>query len=128
MQNFEFKIIGNHEDPKGNPLPKLRLTQRSMWTEKAARYFEWGDYVRLCFIDSYPSYVGKPFKKGVVARMDLMIYWGKENHGDPEGIFGSIADALFEDDKHLDGSFTTVHLEKNSKERPRVEVKITTVV
>lgn len=102
-------------------MPKLRLTQRSLWTEKAIRYFAWGDYVRLCFHNKYPFKNAKPFDKTFVGRMDLKIYWANEHHGDAEGIFGSIADALFENDKHLDGSFTQFH--ENNK-NPRVEVFI----
>ena len=37
--------------------------------------------------------------------MDLTIRWKHNAHGDPENIFGSIADSLFFQDKDLDGSF-----------------------
>lgn len=46
--------------------------------------------------------------KGKKAYMDIFIFWADGKHGDPENIFGSIADALFWDDKHLCGSFDYV--------------------
>lgn len=36
--------------------------------------------------------------------MDLVIRWADDAHGDPENCFGSIADALFSQDKYLYGS------------------------
>lgn len=37
--------------------------------------------------------------------MDIDIEWGSGVHGDAENVFGSIADALFKQDKYLNGSF-----------------------
>ena len=37
--------------------------------------------------------------------MDIQIWWKNEAHADGENVFGSIADALFKNDKKLDGSF-----------------------
>lgn len=37
--------------------------------------------------------------------MDISILWKDNAHGDAENVFGSIADALFKQDKWLDGSF-----------------------
>jgi len=39
------------------------------------------------------------------AKMAIVIRWKNNAHGDAENIFGSIADALFSQDKWLDGSF-----------------------
>jgi len=52
--------------------------------------------------------------------MNIQIFWHGENHGDPDNVFKGIADALFADDKHLDGSFNSQH----QKGDPRVEVCI----
>ena len=54
------------------------------------------------------DYIGpKPLTipEGFKARMDLKIWWRNDAHGDPENVFGSIADALFKNDKNLAGSF-----------------------
>lgn len=51
----------------------------------------------------------KPIKLGENDRavMDIKIFWRDDRHGDPENVFGSIADALFYNDKYLDGSFVS---------------------
>ena len=54
--------------------------------------------------------------------MFLRIHWANEKYADAESVFGSIADAIFENDKHFAGSFTFVHAEDK---RGRVEVAIT---
>lgn len=116
---YEFIILGNQEDIKGNAIPKLRMTQNSKWTKQAKRYMAWKEYVCSCFwIKAKKDGLGeagyklvmniKPFQKQR-GFMSINITWNKENHGDPESIFGSIADALWENDKHLDGMFTAQH-------------------
>jgi len=129
MQPLHFVIRGNQENTKGNPIPKLRMTQRGLWTKQAKRYKAWADFVRAKCFDSITGAAGfergvyyKPFKKDFAGRMDIVIYWANETHGDAEGIFGSIADALFENDKHLDGTFVQLHTDGNN---PRVEITIT---
>lgn len=37
--------------------------------------------------------------------MSINIFWADNTHGDPENVFGSIADSVFFQDKYLDGSF-----------------------
>lgn len=114
---IEFTIYGNHEDEKGNPLPKHRKTARQQFTASARRYHEYLDYVRTSFIDQcapngrakfdaqHLSFIGrKPLNTGDrKCKMSIFIEWGNNAHGDPENIFGAIADALFENDKYLAG-------------------------
>lgn len=83
VQTFCFVIEGNQEDPKGNPIPKIKKTFRQRWSPEAQRYKEWKRYV--------------------------------------VNVFGSIADALFESDKELDGSFAA-KMAKDGK--GTVQVKI----
>lgn len=123
MIEFKFSIHGNHENEKGNPLPKHRKTFRQQWTPEARRYHEYLDYVRALFLDAlskggrlkgrakfdaqHLTFVGrKPLDTGKrKCRMEIFITWGSNAHGDPENIFGAIADAIFEQDKYLSGSF-----------------------
>lgn len=124
---IQFSIFGNQEDPLGNPLPKLRMTRGGLWKKEAQRYMAWAGFVQAQFykrldtlaLDSVRSiqpmvergiidYIGpKPLTipPGYKAQMDLKIWWGSGVHGDPENVFGSIADALFKNDKYLAGSF-----------------------
>ncbi|HXJ42031.1 MAG TPA: hypothetical protein VNH18_22330 [Bryobacteraceae bacterium] len=65
---------------------------------------------------------GKPIPGSAPAQMTMEIHWANEKHADPESVFGSLADALFENDKHVAGSFTFVHAEDK---KGKVEVMIT---
>lgn len=107
----------------GNPLPKARFTGRQMHTDKAQRYHEYLDDVRMQFIEQcylaksitakekfdmqhFSLIDRKPLHTGDrKCHMKIFITWHNHNHGDPENIFGAIADALFEQDKYLTGSF-----------------------
>ena len=126
---ISFTIKGTHEGANKNPQPKARFTHRQYRVrtrggrriEKVERYQEYLDHVRASFLDSCvkdgritrkefrDAYYGlgpKLLKTGKrKVRMDIFITWGSDSHGDPENIFGAIADALFVDDKYLAGSF-----------------------
>jgi hypothetical protein len=56
------------------------------------------------------------------AQMTLTIHWANEKHADAESVFGSVADLIFENDKHVAGSFTFVHA---ADRKGKVEVEIT---
>ncbi|HOB90282.1 MAG TPA: hypothetical protein PKG74_03070, partial [Candidatus Colwellbacteria bacterium] len=91
------------------------------WTPEARRYHGWLDYVRAEFLgalqkagkinrkewrDFFYILGPKPLHTGrKKCRMRIFITWSSGAHGDPENIFGSIADALFESDKYLSGEF-----------------------
>lgn len=140
-QIIEFTIYGNQEHKSGNPIPKIKKTARQQWTPAAQRYGAWKIHVQEAFepaliaaaidmpevparkiIGSGGGRYLKPITIDENIRMDILIYWADETHADPESIFGSIADALFVQDKHLKGSMDFVH----AKDRKgKVEVKIT---
>ena len=118
MIQIKFSIHGNHEDKHGNPIPKARFTRAQHFAGFADRYREYLEYVRGIFHDAvYTSdgrlkrkdleeYLtpldGKPLSTGKIkCRMEIFITWANETHGDPENIFGAIADALFKNDKYL---------------------------
>lgn len=132
-----FTLNGNQEDRHGNAIPKIRKTYRQQWTPEAQRYTAWKVFVQDEFLRSllHTDYivcarslrtVKKPIQlgKNEKANMDIRIFWKDDTHGDPENIFGSIADALFYNDKHLDGSFKS-ELAKDGK--GRVEIIITII-
>lgn len=116
MKIIKFTIKGNHKSMTGNPLPKLKMTGNQSWTEKAQEYIAWKDHVARSFIESIEDQNEKKsavfnmarFNKPVVKQksdhmiMEMVIMWSGKAHGDPENIFGSIADAIFENDKNLD--------------------------
>lgn len=120
-KSIAFTIYGNQEDRAGNPIPYLRTTQNSQWTDKAKRYHDWQDYVRATYLDAvmpnkkikigdygeaHDFLQKKPIKATKKkARMDIQIYWANETHADCDNIFKGIADALFMNDKYLAGSF-----------------------
>lgn len=124
MRTYRFTIKGNHKSQTGNPMPKLKMTGKQHWTPRAQEYAKWKDHVVGSFFDSIRTAVapaqsiadmqrlyannlaryGKPFVLNAIehAFMSLRIYWSNKAHGDPENIFGSIADALFVNDKNVD--------------------------
>ena len=122
MKVYTFVIKGNQVDPvRGNPLPKVRFTGKQSWRPEVQKYARWKEYVRGCFLGylmdqkliNHAEFRGlaygktKPIvlAKDARAFMEIKIQWSSKVHGDPEGMFGSIADALFDNDKNLAGSF-----------------------
>ena len=138
---LEFTIKGNQENPYGNAIPKAKLTSGQQWTKKAQRYVAWKQYVQEAFqpiliaaaidmptidplkILKSPGRYLKPVTMSEEMSMGLRIYWADETHPDPESVFGSIADSLFVDDKHLNVEY--VHTEHCPEKKGRVEVKLT---
>lgn len=118
---ISFTIRGNQDDQFGNPMPKIKKTYRQSWTPEVQRYVHWKAHVQKSFLEiiqaKHPELVqrieqcitrtSKPIEieKNETARMDIQIWWKNEAHADGENVFGSIADALFKNDKKLDGSF-----------------------
>ena len=116
MRKLTFTIQGNHNG-KGNPMPKLKMTGRQSWTPRAKEYVSWKTFVASKFLASiepeqevYARCVeniarfGKPIVLGDMehAVLKIRFHWMSHVHGDPENCLGSIADALFYDDKNLD--------------------------
>lgn len=122
MKKIKFTIKGNHEDPLGNPLPKIKKTRNSYWTKEAQRYAKWKTYVQMRLLDALfekvPAVEFDEIKRriacgkkplalpaGAKVHMSISITWKNGSHADPENVFGAIADALFENDKNLAGDF-----------------------
>lgn len=117
---ISFDVVGTHRGPECNPKPKIRKTFRQRWTPEVLEYIQWKEHIIASFWRAFESHsdrydhlfgsVLSRLAKPVVTarqrcRMDIVIYWRGHSHGDPENIFGSIADALFSNDKYLAGSF-----------------------
>lgn len=137
---IEFEIPGNHLDPVGNALPKVKLTRRQYWTPKAQRYSAWKKYVVSHMLFAFVSEHGKipqelvgvlhPERdekplivpKGKKIYMDILIEWKDNTHADPENVFGSIADAIFQNDKDLCGSFDVTDKRGTGKVHVRITI------
>ncbi len=132
---INFTIRGNQEDPSGNAVPYVRSTRGALWRPEGKRYAAWKGFVQGAFLDSLEPkgkgiaqvaivHHGKPIilLNNQKAVMDMAIYWRNGAHGDPDNIFKGIADALFLQDRNLDGSFQS---SKDDQGKGRVEVKIT---
>lgn len=125
-------------EPNSNPLPKLRMTGGQSWKPEVKRYMAWKVFVQETYIESLGSkrfkqdacrniaMVGKPIMLvvGERAHMSIFIHWWNETHGDPENIFGSIADALFHNDKHLSVNVEFICNDPRKEKRGTVEVAI----
>lgn len=112
MRQIAFSIRGNQENPDGNPIPYERSTQRGQWMPRVKRYREWQNYVRKIFSEAAERgpiaeyFDEKPIPKTKQKiTMDITIFWANDAHGDSDNIWKGIADALFENDKYVSGSF-----------------------
>ena len=135
MKKITFTVKGNQEDVYGNPIPYVRVVKRALWLPEAKRYSGWKSFVRRSFYGDFPEYLMRagstmltdlqPFTTNSAekARMDVRIYWRNGIHGDPDNIFKGIADALFKNDKYLDGSFET-HYAPDGKGRVEIDIAI----
>lgn len=126
MKEIKFTIKGNPDDIEGNPVPYVRVVGRALWLPKAKKYHAWKQYVRSIFHQQYPEFpIGKvqPLTTKMSARalLAIDIYWVNGVHADPDNIFKGLADALFENDKFLDGSFES-HYASDGKGRVEVEI------
>ena len=141
MKGYAFTIKGNHKSRTGNAVPKLKMTGNQHWTPKAREYVQWKEHVVTAFLDSlrgpktvaehrlYCSNVarwGKPFVLPATEHglMRLRIKWSNKAHGDPENIFGSIADALFANDKNLDCMTLSSMTDQKLDGKPAGEVEV----
>ena len=133
---IEFTVAGNPKHPKGNPVPKLKMTGKQHWTPKAQNYVAWKKQVACAFFTGvsndhvqdvtqmidYMAEIKPLITEKQKVRMDIFIRWKNHAHGDPENIYGSIADSLFKQDKYLAGSFD---FDEQPTGAGEVDVKIT---
>ena len=106
-----FTILGNHEDPKGNPIGYTRTTQRQKFVDrKAKRYEAWKDYVWVCLLKAEP----KPprYENGQKIVVKCNIEYKSRRRPDPGNVVKGIADALA--DKRHKG-FTEKRLYPNDR-------------
>jgi len=88
-----FTVIGNHEDPKGNPIGYTRTTQRQKYKDpNAKRYEAWKDYVWTSLLKTEP----KPprFENGQKIVISCYIEYKNRRRPDPGNVVKGIADAL----------------------------------
>lgn len=112
-------ITGNADDPQGSPLAKIRKTGNQTFMETVKKYVRWKHYVlrefhnqtgmkeKVEFDRNGNARIAKPLatSEECPGHMHIKIQWKNGVHADPEGVFGSIADAIFSQDKYLSGSF-----------------------
>ena len=128
-KTIKFTIKGNPEDIEGNPVPYVRVVGRALWLPNAKKYHAWKEYVRSIFYRNYPEFASnndegpQPLttKISARARMAITIFWVNGVHADPDNIFKGLADALFRQDKFLDGAFES-HYASDGKGRVEVEI------
>jgi len=88
-----FSVIGNHEDPKGNPIGYTRMTQRGKWVKPAAlRYEAWKDYVWTSLLKQEQN--PPRFENGEKIVVSCYITYKDRRRPDPGNVVKGIADAL----------------------------------
>ena len=101
-----FEIIGNQENPIGNPLGYHRTTQGGLWNKGSKRYAAWKQYVMAAFLKTNRLDTLLIELGDVSVRVDIFILWANEKHADCDNVFKGILDALFKNDKGVAaGSF-----------------------
>lgn len=143
MIKLTFDILGNQESPSNNPQPYFRRTQRSLWNSGSRRYEAWKSYVVHYLIDAIEPNESKEIRQffhnvtqqmgqnskaiklaeGEKAFMYCIINWKNKGHADPDNVWKGIADALFFDDKHVDGGFFS-RVSKDGKGKVSVHLLI----
>ena len=127
-KTITFTIKGNQEDIEGNPLPYVRVVGRALWLPGAKKYHAWKEYVRSVFYRNYPEFSSvdqvQPLTTKISERayMAIRIHWVNGVHADPDNVFKGLADAIFKNDKFLDGSFESRYAPDG---KGKVEVEIT---
>lgn len=134
---IRFKIEGNPFDPKGNPIPYTRTTQRSKGiSPRYAKYMQWVGFVQQEFCKANPDATGmgkytlnlfrhkKPIllPPELMASVDIKIQWANRKGGDGDNVLKGILDALFVQDKWVKGSYDWA---VDTEHGGAVEVKIT---
>lgn len=136
MKEISFTIIGNSEETNGNPIGYKRLLKNKI-RDADYRYINWCEHVRKAYYDAYPSMAvfdisfksnrdtrstPKPFQlKFKKAYLHTMMYFSDNKHADPDNVQKGIADALFENDKKVAGTYD---FEMSKEKEGRVLVKI----
>ena len=139
IRKLSLTVYGNQEDREGNPIGKVKLTHRQQWTPAAQRYAAWKKYVQAATMKALGGKAihevsrtpqqqiqprwNKPIDTAGFPNMVLRIYWKNNAHADPESVLGSVADAIFCNDKNLDFAVTSKVSEDG---KGRVEIEITT--
>lgn len=92
------------------------------------RYSEWKNHVVAAYIDAggIVNAVGyKPLSTGKAKHfLKTMSYFANDKRPDPDNVQKGIADAIFQDDKYVAGSYDFDF----DKENPRVEVELSTTI
>jgi Holliday junction resolvase RusA-like endonuclease len=127
-KTIQFTIKGNPEDLEGNPVPYVRVVGRALWLPHAKKYHAWKEYVRSIFYRNNPEFSSEKeqpltTKISERARMSITIFWVNGVHADPDNVFKGLADALFANDKFLDGAFES-HYASDGKGRVEVEITL----
>lgn len=141
LTNFRFNVIGNPDDPKGNPQPYFRQTQGSKHSPGAKRYQRWQWHVADALINQVEAVTGQDslIRRNIAMSMiknyrplniapghdvcvEAEIYVKDNKHADADNIFKGILDSIFVNDKQVvEGHFKLFH----SKEiAPQVIVTI----
>lgn len=113
------------------------MTGNQTWKKQVKDYVAYKKHVQECFLASLSHehrkgrfiqdwLIGKKplhIPPDARVKMEVAINFHGERHGDPEGIFGAIADAIMDQDKHCAGSFDFSH-DAQKEEGVMVTIKL----
>lgn len=135
MTKTTFTIVGNQEDPQGNPIPYTRTTQGQKWHPRYRRYVAWKRHVveayKLAILNGNTVTASqykimasddKPMQGTHHGRVTVDIAFRDETHSDPDNVVKGILDSLFKNDKHID--VTTNHTCGNARGSVKVQIEL----
>lgn len=123
MKKISFTIRGNQEDPEGNPIPYTRVLKHS-WRDDASRYMEWCEYVRAEFARACEVELPIELEKNAKAQIGLKVFWKSSSHGDLDNILKGILDALFKNDKCINGIVASSEMAPDGKGRLEIQLAL----
>ena len=110
---YTFEVIGNQEDPKGNPLGYFRMTQGTKWSTAAQKYLKWKSHVVKAFNKAgYQhhnplNFAPVSLQNDETAKVVLDIIFTNNVRADCDNVHKGILDSLFVNDKQvMEGAYT----------------------
>ena len=138
---IKFLIEGTPFDPKGNPIPYTRVTQRTANARNPrwVRYAKWQGWVQSAFLKQNPDNTGlghyslMAFRHGrpvllsedLTARVDIKIQW-KDKKGmraDGDNVLKGILDALIVNDKFVSKASFDTAVSADGKGMVEIEIE-----
>ena len=110
---YHVHIDGNHENPMGNAVPYVRMTQRGKFVKGSAqRYIAWIKFLQWEWLRQTGTPL--PTQKGGYWSLTVFCAFKGEGHADVDNVAKGVQDAIFKlsGDKHVAMSGDFKHVDE----------------